>query len=146
MVAPYLMENPGELMIKWKAVLRPSKPYMLSTIAVGHSGEKALTLLLAFSEEKCVMCIFPRALPTSCHGEAAAIHPVTTISIPASGIPWSSGGWRWCREECRPWRRVPSASPARSPRVGTRKNCCISRVRTWLGRTRRQPGENRTQT
>lgn len=59
------MENPGELMIKLKAVLRHSKPYMLTTIAVGHSGEKALTLLTAFSKEKCVMCIFPRALPRS---------------------------------------------------------------------------------
>lgn len=79
-----------------------------------------------------------------CHGEAAAIHPVTTISVPASEVPWFSGGWRWHREGCRPWRRVPSSSPARSPRLGTRRCCCTSGVCTWSGRTGRQPEEQRT--
>lgn len=135
----------GHLIIILGAVLRPSKLSKLPTRATEHSGEGQSSPALAFSGEKCAVYLLPGAHPEPSRGATAA-HPVTTIPVPVSGVLWFSGGWKWHREEYRPWRRVPSASLACSPRVGTRRNCCISRVCTWSGKTGRHPEEQKTQT
>lgn len=136
----------GRLMIILGALLRPSRSpncqELQSVLGKGHSHQPLP------SQRRNVLCtssLGPSCTSWGSNSNTPSDHN-PRIPVPVSGVLWFSGGWRWRGEEYRPWRRGPSASLARSPRAGTRRNCCISGVCTWSGKTGRRPGEQKTQT